>query len=197
MMLSYRHEDIGEDIGDLDICEGECLGFHAQYDMLHLQGERLFIYSELRSSTSLDHEFTGFVPVKLGDCPEEIDEIASVRCVEGRNQTRVDEDELRFVSLRVELLEAGNPSFIIIRDGGEGVDELVGRGRLCGNRCFRLRSGEAGEEWADVVGCGGFEEADHDVATAVSQDQDVHSRVKIAMCPIVEKKHFLTLALTI
>jgi len=81
----------------------EGLALHVQHDVLHLQGERLFVDNEVGSATPLDHELTRPVAIEFGNSPEEIEEVLAVGRIEGVRETYIDEDDLRDITLRSEL----------------------------------------------------------------------------------------------
>lgn len=77
--------------------------------MLHFQSKYFAIYDCFWLFGSLNHEFSGFVPIKFRNGAEQCDEIPAVDTVKFGNETGVDEDQLGLVGLFVELSEFVSP----------------------------------------------------------------------------------------
>lgn len=158
-------QDLGEDVGDLDVGEGERLALDAQDEVLHPQRKGLVVDDELGRATPLDHEAPGAVAVKLRDGAEEVEEVAAVALVEGGDEARVDEDDLGLVPEEVHAIELGEPGGAVVRYGTKAVDDVdaVDVGGVLGGVGFGVISPVCPEGGEDALGRW-LEELDHDVA---------------------------------
>lgn len=158
-------QDLGEDVGDLDVGEGERLALDAQDEVLHPQRKGLVVDDELGRATPLDHEAPGAVAVKLRDGAEEVEEVAAVALVEGGDKARVDEDDLGLVPEEVDAIELGEPGGAVVRYGTKAVDDVdaVDVGGVLGGVGFGVISPVCPEGGEDALGRW-LEELDHDVA---------------------------------
>lgn len=140
--------------------------------MLHLEREDLGIDDGLGAAAPLDHQVAGAVAVELGDGLEEGEEVLAVCLVEFGDEARVDEDELRAVSLPVDVLQLGLPRLGAVAVGPQFLQHLFGDvggfGRVVGS--FVSAEGE--------VELLGFVEAHHDVPW-----------VQVGVDEVVEEEH--------
>lgn len=94
--------------------------------MLHFQRENFRVDHRVGLPASFHHEVAGAVAVELGDCFEEIEEIGAVRLVESCDEARVDEDELRPVTITVDFLELGFPRSGVVSVGAQLLEDFFG-----------------------------------------------------------------------
>lgn len=125
-------EDLVEDVADLDAAEGEGPALDPEHEVLHLEREDLLVDDGVGLPAALHHQMAGAVPVELGDGLEEVEEVFAVRGVEGRDEARVDEDELGPVAFLVDLVELEIPRFRVVSVGAQLLEDFfrdVGRVR--------------------------------------------------------------------
>jgi hypothetical protein len=130
------------------------LGLDGKDEMLDLEGECLLVNSEIGRPASLDHQVPSyrsiptsqisvygpcvpsskgrkkhqptFIPIKLRNRMEEIQEVPPVRRIQLRHQPRIDQDQLRLPTSLVQLSDLGEPGLLVVFDSGEAGDDLVG-----------------------------------------------------------------------
>src|SRR5437773_2124736 len=101
MVLPHHTQHLLQDVTNLDTAESKRSTLDAQHQMLHLEGENLLIKDRIRLAAALTHKMTSLIAVEFCNCPEEVEKILSVGCVELCYKTCVDEDQLRVKSLTV------------------------------------------------------------------------------------------------
>ena len=101
--LLVRHSLEADEREGLSLPTAVAEQFAALREMLHAQCKDLVVNDSARLPAPLHHKVTSFIPVKLGNRLEEIQEVLTVGLIELRDQASIDEDQLRTVSFLVNL----------------------------------------------------------------------------------------------
>lgn len=68
-----------------------------------MNGELLFIQSQLGRPTSFDHQLARSIAIELGDGGEEVEEVLPILTVQFGDETGVDEDDLWLPAFVIEV----------------------------------------------------------------------------------------------
>jgi len=109
MVRPHHREYLVQDVANLYVTKSESAALDTQNKMLHSQCEHLTIQDCLRLPAPLDHQMPCFVAIELSNGLEKIKEVPAVLAIELRDQTCVDEDQLRPVSFVIDLSKCSLP----------------------------------------------------------------------------------------